>query len=110
MNASEWLDVNADLGEGFPNDEALRLTEEDMKVVADFLHRAVQIAATLQKEAGSKLLKDFVRVATTPEEGKVGAKQVQDLKKEVREFARRWPLPGVDVSKLTRPAGIEADD
>ncbi|KAJ8482861.1 hypothetical protein ONZ51_g5094 [Trametes cubensis] len=86
------------------------MREEDMKVVADFLHRAVQIAATLQKEAGSKLLKDFVRVATTSEEGKVGAKQVQDLKKKVREFARRWPLPGVDVSKLTRPAGIEADD
>ncbi|KAI0777376.1 serine hydroxymethyltransferase-domain-containing protein [Trametes elegans] len=86
------------------------MREEDMKVVADFLHRAVQIALVLQKEAGSKLLKDFVRVATTPAEGKVGAQQVLDLKKEVRGFARRWPLPGVDVSTLQRPAGIEADD
>ncbi|CDO71181.1 hypothetical protein BN946_scf184845.g51 [Trametes cinnabarina] len=86
------------------------MREEDMKVVADFLHRAVETALVLQKEAGSKLLKDFVRVATTPEEGKVGAQQVHELKKEVRAFARRWPLPGVDVSKLTRPAGIEEDD
>ena len=80
-----------------------------MKLVADFLHRAVQIALVLQKEAGSKLLKDFVRVATTPEEGKVGAQQVADLRKEVRVFARKWPLPGVDVSSLTRPAGFEDD-
>ena len=81
-----------------------------MKVVAEFLHRAVQLAGVLQKEAGSKLLKDFVRVASTPEDGKVGAQQVADLGKEVRAFARRWPLPGVDVSTLTRPAGIEEAD
>ena len=81
-----------------------------MKVVAGFLHRAVQLALVLQKEAGSKMLKDFVRVATTPEEGKTGAAQVADLRREVREFARRWPLPGVDVSTLVRPTGIEEDD
>ena len=86
------------------------LKEEDIKLVADFLHRAVQTALVLQNEAGSKLLKDFVRVATTPQEGKVGAQQVVDLRKEVQKFARRWPLPGVDVANLTRPAGIAEDD
>ncbi|RPD56913.1 glycine hydroxymethyltransferase [Lentinus tigrinus ALCF2SS1-7] len=86
------------------------MLEADMKVVAEFLHRAVQLALVLQKEAGSKMLKDFVRVATTPEEGKVGAQQVAALRNEVRAFARRWPLPGVDVSTLTRPAGIEEDE
>ena len=86
------------------------MKEEDIKLVAEFLHRAVQTALVLQNEAGSKLLKDFVRVATTPQEGKVGAQQVVDLRKEVRTFARRWPLPGVDVSNLQRPAGIEEDD
>ena len=86
------------------------MMEADIKVVADFLHRAVQISLVLQKEAGSKLLKDFVRVASTPEDGKVGAQQVADLRREVRVFARRWPLPGVDVSTLVRPAGIEEDD
>ena len=86
------------------------MLEADMKVVAGFLHRAVQLALVLQKEAGGKMLKDFVRVATTPQEGKTGAAQVADLRREVREFARRWPLPGVDVSTLVRPAGIEEDD
>ena len=86
------------------------MLQDDIKVVADFLHRAVQISLVLQKEAGTKMLKDFVRVATKPEEGKVGHQQVADLGKEVRVFARRWPLPGVDVSTLTRPAGIHEDD
>ncbi|EKM57065.1 uncharacterized protein PHACADRAFT_254599 [Phanerochaete carnosa HHB-10118-sp] len=86
------------------------MMEADTKVVADFLHRAVQISLVLQKEAGSKLLKDFVRVAIKPEEGKVGYQQVKDLGKEVRAFARRWPLPGVDVSTLKRPAGIHEDE
>ena len=81
-----------------------------MKVVAGFLHRAVQLALVLQKEAGSKLLKDFVRAATTEEPGKQGAQGVKALRREVRAFARRWPVPGVDVSTLVRPQGIEEDD
>ena len=86
------------------------MLESDVKVVANFLHRAVQLALLLQREAGTKMLKDFVRVATTQEEGKVGYAQVRQLRKEVREFAKKWPLPGVDVQNLTRPAGIEEDD
>jgi glycine hydroxymethyltransferase len=85
------------------------MREEDIKVVAGFLHRTIQLSLILQKEAGSKLLKDFVRVATTQEEGKQGFSQVQQLRDEVRTFARKWPLPGVDVSSLTRPTGIEED-
>jgi len=84
------------------------MTEEDLKTVGKFLHRAVELSLVLQKEAGSKLLKDFVRVAT---EGQgEGAKAVLELRKEVRAFARQWPLPGVNVQDLKRPAGIEEDD
>jgi hypothetical protein len=36
------------------------MLEADVRQVAEFLHRAVQIALAVQKEAGSKLLKDFV--------------------------------------------------
>ncbi|CCM01182.1 uncharacterized protein FIBRA_03230 [Fibroporia radiculosa] len=86
------------------------MLEADIKVVADFLHRAVQLALVLQKEAGSKLLKDFVRVATFEDEGREGARLVRELRTEVRAFARRWPVPGVDVTTLKRPAGIEEDD
>jgi len=84
------------------------MNEEDIKKVAEFLHRAIQLALQLQKEAGSKLLKDFERVATTGD-GE-GAKAVKELRKEVRAFAKRFPLPGVDVSTLTKPEGFEGDD
>ena len=86
------------------------MLEPDIKIVAEFIHRSIQIALTLQKEAGTKLLKDFVTAATTQLEGKVGFAQVQGLRRDVREFAKKWPLPGVDVKNLQRPAGIEADD
>lgn len=84
------------------------MTEEDHKKVAEFLHRAVQLSLVVQKESGSKLLKDFVKFAT--EGDGEGAKGVRALRKEVHAFARQWPLPGVDVSNIKRPAGIEEDD
>ena len=79
------------------------MAEADHKVVASFLHRAVQLSLQLQKEAGSKLLKDFLRVAEASEE-------VKALRKEVHAFARQWPLPGVDTANLKRPEGIPEDD
>lgn len=48
-----------------------------------------------------------MRVATEGE-GE-GAKIVKDLRKDVRAFAMKWPLPGVDVSTITRPMGISED-
>ncbi|KAG8875805.1 Serine hydroxymethyltransferase, cytosolic [Tulasnella sp. 332] len=81
------------------------MTEDAMKQVAEFLHRAVQLSLALQKEAGSKMLKDFVRVATTGE-GE-GAKAIRQLRVDVQEFARSWPLPGVDVNGLKKPEGCE---
>lgn len=82
------------------------MREADIKQVADFLHRAVQLSLLLQEEAGSKLLKDFVRVATTQEEGKQGFAQVKQLRDEVQKFATQWPLPGVDVTTLKKPEGL----
>lgn len=81
------------------------MKEEDIKTVASFLHRAVQLSLVLQKEAGSKLLKDFVRVATT-DVGKQGHAQVKQLRSEVEEFASKFPLPGVDVKTLKKPEGL----
>lgn len=84
------------------------MREEDVKVIASFLHRVVEITSQLQKECGSKLIKDLLRVAT---EGKTdGAVALKALGKDVRQFARKWPLPGVDVKNLQRPAGIEEED
>jgi len=75
----------------------------EMAQVADFLHRGVQISLALQKEAGSKLLKDFVRVAT---EGDGQArKDLLRLKEDVKAFATKFPLPGIlDTSTIKAPA------
>lgn len=79
------------------------MKEPEMIKVADFLHRAVQISLALQKEAGSKLLKDFLRVAT--EGSGEGRKQLEQLAEDVKAFATAFPLPGIaDTSKLQAPA------
>jgi hypothetical protein len=69
------------------------MRDEDIKVVADFLYRAVQLSLLLQKEAGSKLLKDFVRVATTAAEGNQGYLQVKQLRDDCclfQQVASPW--------------------
>ncbi|XP_006459436.1 hypothetical protein AGABI2DRAFT_116408 [Agaricus bisporus var. bisporus H97] len=80
------------------------MKESDIRTVAKFLHRAVELSLRLQEEAGSKLLKDFKRVATDPNGRNYG--EVQKLSQEIQAFAMRWPLPGVDVRKLRKPANF----
>lgn len=69
------------------------MKEAEMEKVADFLHRAVQIALTAQKEAGTKLLKDFVTAYSNQDNE--SAKLLAQLKKDVIEFSTQFPLPGV---------------
>ncbi|KAK4700706.1 glycine hydroxymethyltransferase, partial [Phenoliferia sp. Uapishka_3] len=72
------------------------MKEPEMEIVADFLHRTVQIALMAQKEAGSKLLKDFVKTVTETEgESK---KALDQLTADVQKFAMQFPLPGVPDS------------
>ncbi|KAJ2842156.1 glycine hydroxymethyltransferase shm1, partial [Coemansia brasiliensis] len=54
------------------------------------------IASELQQQAGSKLLKDFMAVA-------VKSDKITALQKEVEAFATSFPMPGFDVSTLTKP-------
>lgn len=76
------------------------MKEEEMIKVAEFLDRAVQISLTLQKEAGSKLLKDFLRVAT--EGNGEGKQQLEALARDVEQFATSFPLPGIPVNSLSQ--------
>ncbi|KAK4684644.1 glycine hydroxymethyltransferase, partial [Tremellales sp. Uapishka_1] len=82
------------------------MVEADVEKVAEFLHRAVQIALTTQKEAGTKLLKDFAKAY---ESGSGEApKLVADLKNDVQKFSVSFPLPGVpDSASIKRPEGID---
>jgi len=49
---------------------------------------------------------ESLRVATVQTDGKEGFAKVRQLREEVQKFATKWPLPGVDVSTLTKPEGI----
>jgi len=99
------------------------MTEKDVEQVAEFLHRVVQISLTTQKEAGTKLLKDFTK---TFESGSGEApKLIAELKKDVMKFATSFPLPGIpdtvssppllvkfrvntnEQSKIVRPEGVD---
>ncbi|KAJ2793953.1 glycine hydroxymethyltransferase shm1, partial [Coemansia helicoidea] len=51
----------------------------------------------LQREAGSKLLKDFMAAAAKSD-------KVVALQKQVEAFATSFPMPGFDASKLVKPA------
>ena len=66
--------------------------EADFEKVAEFLHRAAQIALEVQKTSG-KLIKDFV-VALE------GNEQAKQLRREVEAFARSFPMPGFDAATV----------
>ncbi|KAJ1650029.1 glycine hydroxymethyltransferase shm1 [Dispira simplex] len=67
--------------------------EEDFDRVAEFLHRAVQIAAQVQEQCGSRMMKDFVKALD-------GNEDISALRKEVEAFATTFPMPGFDASEL----------
>jgi len=68
------------------------LKESDFEQIAVYLDRACKIALRIQAKTG-RLLKDFVAAAAEDEE-------VKALKKEVETFARSFPMPGFDPSKI----------
>ena len=68
------------------------LKEADFRQVADFLHRAVEIALHLQATSG-KLLKDFEAALESSAEAK-------ELKRSVQLFITQFPMPGFDVATM----------
>ncbi|RWW65988.1 hypothetical protein BHE74_00026659, partial [Ensete ventricosum] len=77
----------------FPGTPAMTsrgLVEEDFKQIAEFLHQAVTLCLSTQKEHG-KLLKDFNK-------GLVNNKDIEELKAAVEKFAASFDMPGFQMS------------
>ncbi|KAJ2005335.1 glycine hydroxymethyltransferase shm1 [Coemansia thaxteri] len=70
--------------------------EADFERIGELLHRTVEISSEVQKECGSKLLKDFIAAAA--KSGKIAV-----LQKEVEAFATSFPMPGFDATNLKKP-------
>lgn len=62
-------------------------SESDFEKVAEFLHRIVQLSVEAQANSGKKLA-DFVKAVE-------GSPKLATLKKEVEEFASKFPMPGL---------------
>jgi glycine hydroxymethyltransferase len=70
--------------------------EKDFVRVADFLDRAVQLAVTISKAQAGPKLADY-EIALNSE---AFAAPIAALRDDVEAFAKTFPMPGFDVSKL----------
>lgn len=77
---------------GTPSLTSRGFKEKDMEKVGELIHRAIQIAISIQSKTG-KLMKDF-------EVGTLSNPEIASLKEEVEAFARQFPMPGFDVDDL----------
>lgn len=70
------------------------MVESDMQRIAVFLHQAVLLSQKINTLSGSTKLKDFLAVIETNHEIQL---EIANLRKEVIEYASRFPLPGKKV-------------
>ncbi|RWW09702.1 hypothetical protein GW17_00026796 [Ensete ventricosum] len=68
------------------------LVEKDFEQIAEFLHQAVTLCLSIQKEHG-KLLKDFNK-------GLVNNKDIEELKAAVEKFSASFDMPGFQMSAM----------
>ncbi|GLJ13022.1 hypothetical protein SUGI_0203500 [Cryptomeria japonica] len=77
---------------GAPAMTSRGLKEADFEKIAEFLHQAINITLSIQKEYG-KLLKDFNK-------GLANNKDMENLKVEVEKFSASFDMPGFDVTTM----------
>ena len=65
---------------------------KDFEQIGEFLHRAVSITLSIQKEHG-KLLKDFNK-------GLENNKDIEALKVDVEKFSSSFDMPGFKLSEM----------
>jgi len=65
------------------------MTEKDMNVVNEFLHRALQLAKKVKTDSGAKKPQEFVDALKS---GKYDS-ELNSLQKEVISFSSRFPIP-----------------
>ena len=74
---------------GTPPLTTRRFTQDDMKVVVQFIHRAFSLALEVQAASGPKLV-DWRREMEKLE----NVAKVNEIKKDVETMALKFPLPG----------------
>ncbi|CAN0915759.1 Serine hydroxymethyltransferase 4 [Linum grandiflorum] len=77
---------------GAPAMTSRGLLEKDFEQIGEFLHRAVTLTLSIQKEYG-KMLKDFNK-------GLENNKEIEALKADVEKFAGSFEMPGFLMSEM----------
>ncbi|GMI43068.1 hypothetical protein TeGR_g4431, partial [Tetraparma gracilis] len=78
---------------GTPALTTRKYVESDFEAVAVFLDRAIKMCQDIQAKTGPKL-KDFKEVLNA------GTPELAALKKDVNDFATKFPMPGFDVKEM----------
>ncbi|KAI8827150.1 serine hydroxymethyltransferase-domain-containing protein [Fimicolochytrium jonesii] len=78
---------------GSPAMTSRNLTEPDFAAIAQFIHRGVEITRKVAQSVNSKKLVDFKKELGEGEK----VPELQQLKKEVVEFAKRFPTVGYEL-------------
>lgn len=68
------------------------MKEADMEIIATLIDSVLRLCMKVQAMSG-KNIKDFLAALDKEEE-------LIQIRKEVEEFSSKWPLPGIDVTKL----------
>ena len=74
---------------GTPPLTTRRFSQDDMRIVTQFIHRAFELALEVQAKSGPKLV-EWRRVMENPEV----VTKVNEIKKDVETMALKFPLPG----------------
>lgn len=77
---------------GTPAMTSRGLVEKDFEQIGEFLHRAVTLTLSIQKEYG-KLLKDFNK-------GLTNNKEIEELKADVEKFSSSFDMPGFSMADM----------
>ena len=75
---------------GTPPLTTRRFTQDDMRIVAQFIHRAFQLALEVQVKSGPKLVDWRCEM-----ESKEVVAKINEIKNEIQTMALKFPLPGV---------------
>jgi len=72
-------------------------SEDDFRTIADFVHRGIDIATSVQERAGGKTLKKFQAAL------KEGSPEIDALRAEVVDFSRQFPPVGFTLDQMRYP-------
>jgi glycine hydroxymethyltransferase len=87
------LEENGGVRIGTPAMTSRELKEDDCKTVVQFLHKGLQLALKIKKDADEAKVDFFEQV-------KQHDSEITKLRDEVESFSKKFPMPGFDIESM----------